>query len=144
MTGFTKIILGTLNHIVFWFSLKNDHSCRITDIFKKTYKLSVLLNYTTMTLVILFFFQMVELCEFLRLMYFSLVCTSLDKLKVQVVIAIEMSCSHQAKPMVDAKENFGISTLSDTSKMHFRNNYLFYRLFTLIVLESNVLQKLFD
>ena len=97
-----------------------------------------------MTLVILFFFQMVELCEFLRLMYFSLVCTSLDKLKVQVVIAIEMSCSHQAKPMVDAKENFGISTLSDTSKMHFRNNYLFYRLFTLIVLESNVLQKLFD
>ena len=30
------------------FSLKNEHNIRITDVFKKTDKLSVLLNYTSM------------------------------------------------------------------------------------------------
>ena len=47
MRRFTKISLSTLNNVAFHFSLKNEHNCQITDIFKKTDKLSVLLNYTS-------------------------------------------------------------------------------------------------
>ena len=48
MRFFTKISLSALNHVVLDFSLKNEHNCRITDVFKRTDKLSVLLNYTSM------------------------------------------------------------------------------------------------
>ena len=35
----------------FDFSLKNEYNCRITDVFEKTDKLSVLLNYTSMNII---------------------------------------------------------------------------------------------
>ena len=40
--------LCTLNYVVFYFSVKNGQNCRVTDVFKKTGKWSVLLNYTSM------------------------------------------------------------------------------------------------
>ena len=48
MRRFTKITLSTLNTLFFEFSLKNEHNCQIVDVFKKTNKFSVLLNYTSM------------------------------------------------------------------------------------------------
>ena len=48
MRRFTKISLSTLNH--HGFSLKNEQNYRITDVFKKTDKLPVLLNYTSMVI----------------------------------------------------------------------------------------------
>ena len=48
MSCFTKISLCTLHYVVFYFSVKNGHNCRVRDVFKKTGKWSVLLNYTSM------------------------------------------------------------------------------------------------
>ena len=46
MRHFTKIRLNTVNKVVSSFlPLKSKHNFRIADIFKKTDKLSVLLNY---------------------------------------------------------------------------------------------------
>ena len=48
ISSVTKISLITVSHAFFYFSQKNEHDYRVSDVFKKSDKLSVFLNYITM------------------------------------------------------------------------------------------------
>ena len=112
MRRYTKISFGTLNRVVSWFLHKEWAYLPITNVFKKTDKLSLLLNYKSM--VKQNYYQQLQLVTVLTFFHWSERCWTPDASRTssyEITLVRPPVCPYVRPPLIFLK--IGSLVLSD-------------------------------